>query len=266
MAVRLRRDFNLVLALIRAHAFLHQANRERDQDGCIIAVLDDYVVVRGLVAELISEGVEATVPETVREIVDAVVELSQDSDEGVSLTKIAAKLDLDKSAVSRRVRKAEKAGYVKNLEERRGKPARIRTADPLPDDIQLLPEPDAIADRCTVDANKEGIETPSPPRTSDENERLMLDEVTKLIVDGVLIETSKALRWAPRPGEPAEQSDVLTIELGRLVPNTAFCRHPDHRDSDWQTTGGRTVCGICHPSQRSRTARPMPAEMGRPRL
>jgi hypothetical protein len=50
-AVRLRRDFNSLLALIRAHAMLHQARRERDSDGRIVATLDDYTVVRGLVAE-----------------------------------------------------------------------------------------------------------------------------------------------------------------------------------------------------------------------
>ena len=38
------------LALIRAHAVLHQASRERDQDGRIVATLNDYAVVRDLVA------------------------------------------------------------------------------------------------------------------------------------------------------------------------------------------------------------------------
>jgi hypothetical protein len=35
-AVRLRRDFDSLLALIRAHAMLHQATRDRDDDGRIV--------------------------------------------------------------------------------------------------------------------------------------------------------------------------------------------------------------------------------------
>ena len=42
VAVRLRRDFSVVLSLIKAHAILHQATRERDADGRIVATLADY--------------------------------------------------------------------------------------------------------------------------------------------------------------------------------------------------------------------------------
>src|SRR3712207_9265111 len=66
-SVRLRRDFGALLNLIRAHAILHQATRERDENGQIIATLEDYARVRELVADLVSEGIDATVPGTVRE-------------------------------------------------------------------------------------------------------------------------------------------------------------------------------------------------------
>src|SRR5215217_2508827 len=46
VAVRLRRDFSVVLSLIKAHAILHQASREKDADGCIVATLGDYSRVR----------------------------------------------------------------------------------------------------------------------------------------------------------------------------------------------------------------------------
>jgi hypothetical protein len=61
VAVRLRRDFEAVLNLIRAHALLHQASRERDAEGRIVATVEeDYAAVRELVADLVSEGIEAT--------------------------------------------------------------------------------------------------------------------------------------------------------------------------------------------------------------
>ena len=72
VAVRLRRDFRAVLSLIRSHALLHQASRERDDAGRVIATIEDYAVVHELVVDIVSEGVEATVPATVRELVEAV--------------------------------------------------------------------------------------------------------------------------------------------------------------------------------------------------
>ena len=43
-----------MLNLIKAHALLHQASRERDKEGRIIATITDYRVVRELVADLSS--------------------------------------------------------------------------------------------------------------------------------------------------------------------------------------------------------------------
>jgi hypothetical protein len=50
VATRLRRDFVSILCLIRAHAILHQRTRERESGGRIIASVEDYEQVRGLVA------------------------------------------------------------------------------------------------------------------------------------------------------------------------------------------------------------------------
>src|SRR5712691_6683078 len=51
-AVRLRRDVDTLWALVASHALLHQAQRERDPKGQIIATLDDYAAVHELVADL----------------------------------------------------------------------------------------------------------------------------------------------------------------------------------------------------------------------
>src|SRR5262249_46254983 len=58
VAVRLRRDFKAVLNLIVANAILHQANRERDDQRRIVAKLKDYEIVRDLVNQVVSQGVE----------------------------------------------------------------------------------------------------------------------------------------------------------------------------------------------------------------
>ncbi len=168
VAVRLRRDFGALLNLIRAHALLHQASRERDKDGRIIATTGDYAAVRELVAELISEGIEATVPATVRETVEKVAELVSDDSEAVTVAELARKLELDKSATSRRVGSAMDRGHLKNLEDRKGRPARLVPGDPLPDDLEILPKPGALSedvdgeeDRCTVAVDQARVHTNS---------------------------------------------------------------------------------------------------------
>jgi hypothetical protein len=141
IAVRQRRDFGALLTLICSHALLHRASRARDQTGAIIATTSDYAAIRELVADVFSEGIEATVPATVRETVDAVSALEKDE---VSLGELAAKLALDKSVTSRRVRDTTDRGYLVNLETRRGRPARIILGDPMPEMVKLLPEPSEL--------------------------------------------------------------------------------------------------------------------------
>ncbi len=148
VAVRLRRDFVTFLNLIRSHALLHRASRQRDRDGRIIAEFRDYKAVRLLVADLIAESVEATVAPSIRQTVAAVAQLTRSCDEGASVTQVATALRLDKSAASRRIRAALDRGYLKNLETHRGLPYRLVLGDELPDDIEILPDPKDLERRC----------------------------------------------------------------------------------------------------------------------
>jgi hypothetical protein len=63
-------------------------------------------------------------------------------------------LKLDKSAASRRVSAALDAGVLRNLEDRKGRPARLVLGEALPEDIELLPKPDRLHG-CTVDQEEE---------------------------------------------------------------------------------------------------------------
>jgi len=191
VAVRLRRDFSAILNLIRAHALLHQRTREHDEKGRVVATVGgDYRMVRELVGDLVAEGVEATVSATVRETVEVIERLVDESDDdAVSLTQIAAELKLDKSAASRRVRSATFKGYVKNLEDRKGRPGRYLTGEPLPEDVAVLPTVEEVLHRCEPlyppsatlnphsDAGSEGTVAPlhsdqggyTPPSPPDED-------------------------------------------------------------------------------------------------
>jgi len=157
IAVRLRRDFNTVMSLIKAHALLHQATRDHDDRGRIVATLHDYAAVRELVADLVAEGIEATVSETVRETVEAVPE----GGEGISLGVLAKRLEIDKSSASNRWNRAKKAGFLKNLEMGRGRAAKLVRGDPLPEDQQVLPTAAALEQGCWgVGPETEGVKTP----------------------------------------------------------------------------------------------------------
>lgn len=144
VSVRLRRDFSSVLGLVKAHAILNQACRDRDDQGRIVATLQDYAVVRELVGDLVGEGVEATVPATTRETVEAVSRLLKGGASEVTITALADTLKLDRSATSRRVAVAVCRGYLKNLEDKKRRPARVVLGDPLPEEADVLPSPSVL--------------------------------------------------------------------------------------------------------------------------
>lgn len=137
VAVRLRRDFRAILRLIETHAILHQCTREKDEQGRILANVDDYRAVRALVADLIANGVGATVSATIRETVKAISEIDQG--EGVTVKVTSERLKLDRSATQRRIQTSRERGYLVNREEKKGRPARYAIGDSLPDDLELLP-------------------------------------------------------------------------------------------------------------------------------
>jgi hypothetical protein len=156
VAIRLRRDFPTLLTLVAAHALLHQASRPTDTDGRIVATLVDYAAVRDLLADLLAEGAERSVPSTVRATVEAVRRINAERllEEGVTVVALAVALELDKSSALRRARVAIERGYLKNLEERRGRPARLMPGEALPADASVLPSVEEIArlHGCAPDA------------------------------------------------------------------------------------------------------------------
>lgn len=141
MLAHATRDFPTLLTLIRAHALLHQLDRVRDTDGRVLASFADYATVRELVADLIADGAERAVTTTVRETVQAIRDLTADDilEEGVTIVAVARRLGIDKSSASRRVRVAIDRAYVRNLEDHRGRPARLVVGDSLPSDDSILP-------------------------------------------------------------------------------------------------------------------------------
>ena len=171
IAVRLRRDFSALLGLIAAHALLHRATRVEDEEGRILATIDDYSVIRDLVLCAMSEAVESAVDPKIRETVKATAAIIvkklaeigdaspyKGSDRGptwATQIEIARELELDQSTAHRRVRKALKEGYLENI-ARSGRP-RIVVAAAIPEDRTLLPTVEALSRNGSA-----GVEPLSP--------------------------------------------------------------------------------------------------------
>ena len=144
VATRLRRDFNAVLGMIEAHAVLHQAHRPRDASGAVLATEADYTAVRDLLAQVLAEGVGASVPAQVRETVAAVQKLTTNT-AGVTIAALAQELGIDPSTTSRRVAQAVELGHVSKIRE--GRSAKLLPGMPLPGDRAILPKPSALFTR-----------------------------------------------------------------------------------------------------------------------
>lgn len=164
----MRRDFMSLLSLIKASAILHQASRERDESGRILATTADYanaldVMKQGLQqsnGRMVGDGpltivryVMGEAERLCREVVCfALAEVHmadrhlEDIEYGqlqaqvvaVTTAALAAKFNKSKSTISRWVKQAVEAGYLVNEQKHRGAAysMQLRLDEPLPDGAQ----------------------------------------------------------------------------------------------------------------------------------
>jgi len=132
--VRMRRDFHQLMELIETIALLYQCQREKTPDGEVIGSIEDYKVARNLVAHIFEVITSEGLTEVVRKTVEAI-----SPSEETSETELAKKLNLSKSGAHYRVQKAIKGGWLINVENRKGYPARLKRGDPLPEEAKALP-------------------------------------------------------------------------------------------------------------------------------
>ncbi|MDP9439432.1 MAG: hypothetical protein M3P49_11930, partial [Actinomycetota bacterium] len=109
-----------------------------------------------------------------RETVEAAEKLIRGSGEKWTTNKaVSEELGVDKAAASRRVGTAINRGYLKNLEESKGRPARLVIGEPMPEDQEILPTAEELgraSSGCAVDRESEGVTHPSSPTGGDNDE------------------------------------------------------------------------------------------------
>jgi hypothetical protein len=151
-SIRLRRDFNQLLDAIKAHALLHRDHRRRSTKGSIVATIrEDYATVRPLMADLMATAAEMKVRGVVLDVVDELEKMveanpafTREPDAGVTVRQINARLKLDRSSTWRRLSQAMEMGLLKNMEERRGRPARYLPTYEKSKAAELLPSIDDL--------------------------------------------------------------------------------------------------------------------------
>jgi hypothetical protein len=150
-SVRMRRDFRQLLSAIKTLAFLTQKHRERTREGAIIASLEDYAKAKELLADTFDTMAADGITPAIRATVEAVKE-----GEEVSESDLVARLELSKSTIWYRVRGALRGRWLKNLEARRGLPARLVRGAPLPEAVSGLPTVDELRDALEHLAHSNG--------------------------------------------------------------------------------------------------------------
>ena len=83
-------------------------------------------------------------------------ELSEAGENPVSQAKLVGHLEASKAAVSYRVRRLVRLGYLANLEEQRGRPYKLVPGAPLPERVPPLPEPCVLAQHL-LDSGQEDL-------------------------------------------------------------------------------------------------------------
>jgi energy-coupling factor transporter ATP-binding protein EcfA2 len=139
-APRITRDWARLIALIKTVTVLRQRHRRR-QNGRLVATLDDYRAVYGLVQDMYAASATGA-SAAMRETVEAVARLSAGGAGPVSVTALAAELAISKNAASARVRAAIRAGWLVNSEQRKGFPAQLALGEALPEPAGLPPPED----------------------------------------------------------------------------------------------------------------------------
>ena len=157
--VRIRRDFQSVLNLIRTSAIIHQESRLK-VDGAIRACRCDYEIVRNLVQDVISHGLEVSVSTSIRETVRTVADLEASSGTSVTNRALGTALGIGSSAASRRTRVASGIGYLKDGGTSR--PKRYSIGEPMPSEVEVFPDADALGLVCNCAAKSKDNRTPLP--------------------------------------------------------------------------------------------------------
>jgi len=215
-AARILRDFARLVSLIKATAIIRLHWRQTDNKGRLVATLADYETVRELVNDMYIDSSTGATSDILK-LVETVkaLEVSQNEGERITVTRLATYLDINKTAASRRAKKAIEEGWLLNRESRKGYPADFAIGEPMPE-TEGLP----LLDCNTI---------------TDRNTPLVTDSSFKK----GNCNTVTPLTNGDTPPPPSDLPDYPT----HPCPN---CGSGDYWLTDWN----QWLCSRCHPKPR----------------
>jgi hypothetical protein len=163
--VRFRRDVGSLFTFIKACAILHQAQRQIDDQGRVVATLDDYRLAYAIFSKIMAQSSGQAVTENVHAVVDLIAarttapaakptggQFTQSGTSAataeveISSEQIGTLTGIGKTAAYRAVKAAIDLGFLVNNETRPRKPFRLVLRQRVDDAAAaLLPHPDTIA-------------------------------------------------------------------------------------------------------------------------
>jgi hypothetical protein len=163
LMVRFRRDVGALFNFIKASALLHQAQRQVDVQGRVVATVADYELAYAIFSRVMAHSSGKNVPDNVREVVKLIAERAGSmatrptqgrfqrteapgaSEVVISSEQIGNAIGIGKSAAYRAVLAALDNGFLTNNEIRRGRPFRLMLKHDVDDaGTALLPDPGTI--------------------------------------------------------------------------------------------------------------------------
>ncbi len=165
LMVRFRRDVGSLFNFIKASAILHQAQRQVDAQGRVLATIADYQFAYPIFSKIMAQSSGKNVPDNVREVVKLIAERAGSaatrpfkgkfqrtapagpgSEIVISSQQIGIATGIGKSAAYRAVIAALDLGFLTNNETRPGKPFRLTLKQGVDEaETPLLPDPKTIA-------------------------------------------------------------------------------------------------------------------------
>ena len=164
LMVRFRRDVGALLSFIKASALLHQAQRQVDAKGRVIAVTNDYVLAHRIFSKVMAELSGKAVPDNVRAVVALIAERAgtpaakpevmrftrvevagRAAEVTISREQIGTAIGVGAWSAYRAVLAAIDLGFLANNETQKGKPFRLVLKHNVGEaDLSLLPDPQTI--------------------------------------------------------------------------------------------------------------------------
>jgi hypothetical protein len=165
LMVRFRRDVGSLFSFIKASALLHQAQRQKDAQGRVVATVADYAIAHPIFSKVMAESSGKAVTENVRVVVKLIAERAaaaptkhtgtmrfqrvevagRASEVTISSEQIGTATGIGKSAAYRAVLTSVDLGFLTNNETRRGKPFRLVLKHGVEEaSVSLLPDPKTI--------------------------------------------------------------------------------------------------------------------------